>query len=75
MLCIGWWNDGYNVLFCCLIFILVEFVSMIYFKVWYEEKYIEVNESVLVEVCNDKNLKFNVYKYDMGDGSLFVIID
>lgn len=48
---------------------------MIYFKVWYEEKYIEVNESVLVEVCNDKNLKFNEYKYDMGDGSLFVIID
>lgn len=41
----------------------------------HEEKYIEVNESVSVEVRNDKNLKFNEYKYDMGDGSPLVTTD
>lgn len=50
-------------------------MSTIYLKVRHEEKYIEVNESVSVEVRNDKNLKFNEYKYDMGDGSPLVTTD
>ena len=41
----------------------------------HEDKYIEVNESVLVEVRNDKDLKFNEYKYDMGDASPLVTTD
>ena len=50
-------------------------MSKIYIKVRHEDKYIEVNESVSVEIRNDKNLKFNEYKYDMGDGSPLVTTD
>ena len=47
----------------------------IYIKVRHKDKYIEVNESVSVEVRNDKNLKFNEYKFNMGDDSPLVTTD
>ena len=50
-------------------------MSTIYVKVRHKHKYIEVNDSVSVEVRNDKNLTFNEYKYDMGDGSPIVTTD
>ena len=61
--------------FILFLILSVEPVSTIYIKVRHKDKYIEVNDSISVEVCNDKKLKFNEYKYDMGDGSPLVTSD
>ena len=50
-------------------------MSTIYIRVRHKDKHIEVNDSVSVEIRNDKNLKFNEYTYDMGDGSPLVTTD
>lgn len=44
-------------------------MTSVLLEVRHENKFIEVNENITIIVSNDKNVKFNEYRYDLGDGN------